>query len=169
MSKNKKYKKIMAVTMCGALAAGMVLSVYADEAAVKDENVYVNLNGDGSVADVYVVNEYMLDADTDIVDYGEYSSVENLSSEEEIIKKGDKVTVEADQGKFIYQGSLENAVLPWIISISYTLDGKKVTAEELAGADGKLEIHVDIKENPDSDDTFFDNYLMQATVTLNTD
>ena len=89
MSKNKKYKKIMAVTMCGALAAGMVLSVYADEAAVKDENVYVNLNGDGSVADVYVVNEYMLDADTDIVDYGEYSSVENLSSEEEIIKKGE--------------------------------------------------------------------------------
>lgn len=62
MSKNKKYKKIMAVTMCGALAAGMVLPVYADEAAVKDENVYVNLNGDGSVADVYVVNEYMLDA-----------------------------------------------------------------------------------------------------------
>ena len=45
--------------------------------------------GDGSVADVYVVNEYMLDADTDIVDYGEYSSVENLSSEEEIIKKGE--------------------------------------------------------------------------------
>lgn len=125
MSKNKKYKKIMAVTMCGALAAGMVLPVYADEAAVKDENVYVNLNGDGSVADVYVVNEYMLDADTDIVDYGEYSSVENLSSEKEIIKKGDKVTVEADQGKFIYQGSLENAVLPWISAFLIHWMGKK--------------------------------------------
>ena len=44
MSKNKKYKKIMAVTMCGALAAGMVLPVYADEAAVKDENVYAQID-----------------------------------------------------------------------------------------------------------------------------
>ncbi|MDO4339309.1 MAG: hypothetical protein Q4C91_14685 [Eubacteriales bacterium] len=169
MNRNRKYKKVIAATLCTALTAGAVLPAYGAEPAGKDENVYVNLNQDGSVANIYVVNEYMLEEDTSLVDYGDYSSVKNLSSEEEIAMDNGKVTVNAASGKFFYQGKLKDTELPWVIGISYKLDGREVTAEELAGAAGKLEIQVKVKDNPDSDDQFFDNYLMQATVTLDTD
>ena len=169
MNRSKKYKKVISVTLCAALAAGSILPAYADEKVSKDENIYVNLEQDGSVSDIYVFNEYMLDEDTSIVDYGKYSSVRNLSSEEEIRMTGDKVTVNSASGKFLYQGKLEDAVLPWLISISYMLDGEETTADELAGANGHLEIQIHVEDNPDSDDAFFDNYLMQAAVTLDTD
>lgn len=119
LNRNRSCRKTIAAALCITLTAGMVLPAYAaEETAGKDENVYVNLNQDGSVANIYVVSEYMLDRD---------------------------------------------------ISISYTLDGKEISAKEMAGAEGQLEIYINIKDNPDSDDTFFDNYLMQATMTLNTD
>ena len=161
--------KTMAITLSITLAAGMALPAWAADLPSKDENVYVNLNQDGSVSGIYVVNEYMLDTAAQLLDYGNYSSVKNLTSQAPITLDGDQVSVEATEGKFYYQGDLKDAKLPWKISISYTLDGKEIAPKDLAGKSGKLSIHLSVKDNPDSDDSFFDNYLVQGTVTLNTD
>lgn len=176
MNKNrtikKAYNKTITASLCVTLAAGMICPgnlVYGAEEAEKDENIYVNLNQDGSVADVYVVNEYILEKDTELVDYGNYASVKNLSSNDEITAEDGQVRVNAQEGKFFYQGKLEDAVLPWDIHISYTLDGEVMEASELAGKSGKLKIYVTIRENPEGEENFFDNYLMQATVTLDTE
>ena len=61
MNQNKKIiKKTGAAFLCAAMVANAgTASVMAVDNR-KDENVYVNLNMDGSVSGVYVVNEYNL-------------------------------------------------------------------------------------------------------------
>ena len=82
-----------------------------------------NLNQDGSVDGIYVVNAYLLDKETDIVDYGKYDSVKNLTTDAEINKKGIPLPPQRRKGKFFYQGNLKTKELPWEISIDYYLDG----------------------------------------------
>lgn len=146
-------------------------NIHADSSEMpeKDENVYVSLNDDGGVAGVYVVNEYDLDEDTELTDYGDYVQVENLTSDVRMTLENGVVTVNASKGKFYYKGILEDKSIPWDISITYLLDGKKITTDELAGKSGSLKILLEVKENPESVEGFFENYLMQATVTLNTE
>ena len=136
----KNAVRVTAIMLCGILFAGSVAPVYAaEENTPKDENVYVNLNQDGSVDGIYVVNAYRLDADTQIVDYGNYESVKNLTSDAQISQQRGTVTVDAQAGEFFYQGNLQSKEIPWEISISYTLDGKEISAEELAGKNGKAQ------------------------------
>lgn len=163
----KKACRVTAFALCGVLISGSVTPVYAaDENTPKDENVYVNLNQDGSVDGIYVVNSYRLDADTQIVDYGNYESVKNLTSDAEIQQQKGTVTVDAQAGEFFYQGNLQSKEIPWEISISYTLDGKEVSAKELAGKNGKLGISIHVGQNDQVDSEFFDNYLLQVTLTM---
>ena len=163
----KRACRVTAFALCGVLISGSVTPVYAaDENTPKDENVYVNLNQDGSVDGIYVVNSYRLDADTQIVDYGNYESVKNLTSDAEIQQQKGTVTVDAQAGEFFYQGNLQSKEIPWEISISYTLDGKEVSAEELAGKNGKLGISIHVGQNDQVDSEFFDNYLLQVTLTM---
>lgn len=149
--------------------AGNTIPVLAADTPKKDENIYVNLNQDGSVSQIHVVNEFDLDSDTHIQDHGLYSSVKNLTSDEAIQIDNDTITVNGSKGKFLYQGEMENTELPWKIDIAYTLDGNTIRAEDLGGKSGKLEIKCSVKDNRNSEDSFFDNYLMQATVTLDTE
>ena len=173
MNRNKVKKIKMtttAISLCSVMTLGTVFPVSAaDTDRMKDENVYVTLKDDGSVANVYVVNEYTSKSAGTVTDYGDYSSVKNLTTDSEIKLDGNKVTAEVEKGKFYYQGDLKNTDIPWNIEISYYLDGKKMEADELAGKSGRLVMKIDISENKDCNSTFFDHYLLQATVVLNTE
>lgn len=173
MNRNKVKKIKMtttAISLCSAMTLGAVLPAQAaDTERMKDENVYVTLEEDGSVSDVYVVNEYTSKSSGTVTDYGDYSSVKNLTTDSEIKLNGNKATVEVEKGKFYYQGELKSTDIPWNIQIAYYLDGKKIKAEDLAGKDGHLVIKIKISENKNCDDTFFENYLLQATVVLNSE
>ena len=82
MNRNAKIQKALAVTLCISSVAGNTIPVLASDTPKKDENIYVNLNQDGSVSQIHVVNEFDLDSDASIRDYGVYSSVKNLTSNE---------------------------------------------------------------------------------------
>ena len=162
--------KITAYILSAAMVLGSGISASAAVPNTqKDENVYANLNQDGSVDGIYVVNAYLLDKETDIVDYGKYDSVKNLTTDAEINKKGDTITTAAPEGKFFYQGNLKTKELPWEISIHYYLDGKEMDADELAGQNGSLKITIHIGKNDQVEEAFFENYLLQATVTMDMD
>ena len=167
---NKTIKKIIPISMAMLFVAPMT-TAYADvNANNKEENVYINLKDDGSVEGIYVVNEFDAGNQTTITDYGKYSSVLNLSTNEEIKVNGDMITFNTDaNGMFYYQGNMESTKIPWNIDISYYLDDKEVQASSLAGKSGKLKIAISIKDNKDMDDTFFDNYLLQMTATFNSE
>ena len=162
-------QRAAALTAALCLAAACMAPVYAETANTeKEENVYVSLAGDGSVADIYIVNMFALDGKTEIRDYGAYSSVRNLTSEADISLDGDSVTVSAEAGTFYYQGNLKDAQLPWNISVTYMLDGKNVAADELAGANGHLVISGSVTKNKLTDGDFYEAYMVQATVLLDT-
>ena len=162
-------QRAAALTAALCLAAACMAPVYAETANTeKEENVYVSLAGDGSVADIYIVNMFALDGKTEIRDYGAYSSVRNLTSEADISLDGDSVTVSAEAGTFYYQGNLKDAQLPWNISVAYMLDGKNVAADELAGANGHLVISGSVTKNKLADGDFYETYMVQATVLLDT-
>lgn len=162
-------QRVAALTAALCVAAACVAPVYAETANTeKEENVYVSLAGDGSVADIYIVNMFALDGKTEIRDYGAYSSVHNLTSEADISLDGDSVTVSAEAGTFYYQGNLKDAQLPWNISVAYMLDGKNVAADELAGANGHLVISGSVTKNKLADGDFYEAYMVQATVLLDT-
>ena len=170
----KKYRNLAVKSTACILSAVMLFGSGFSAAAAgsdipKDENVYVNLNQDGSVDGIYVVNAFRLEKETDIVDYGKYDSVKNLTTDEELTKKGDTITTTAPAGNFFYQGNLKTKEMPWEITIHYYLDGKEMQADELAGKNGSLKITIHVGKNDSVDEEFFENYLLQATVTMNMD
>ena len=160
--------RILAGTMAAVMAAGApATSVLAADVTNtdKEEVVYVMADASGTVDSVQVVNIF---GKGDVTDYGNYSDVKMLTSTADITQDGDKVTFSTDEDKVYYQGTLDNAQIPWNIKITYTLDGKSVTPEELAGASGALGIHISISENSKCDNDFYEGYALQAAFTLDT-
>lgn len=167
----KKWNRIVACVMAVILSTSMTISPLAAEAVPntpKEEVVYANLNTDGSVKEINVVNIFDLDKDGQIVDYGSYESLRNMTTTDKIEYSGDKITVDAKAGKLYYEGKLSKNVMPWDFSLHYYLDGKEYPAEEIAGKSGALKITMSIRKNPDCSGTFFENYALQASVTLDT-
>lgn len=140
----------------------------ANTDSAKQEVVYINLNSDGSVLEICVVNIFELDEDGQIVDYGDYTALRNMTSNDKITFGNETVRMDTKAGKLYYEGTLNQNVIPWIFSFRYFIDGTEYKAEEIAGKDGALKITISIRQNPDCNSTFFENYGLQASVTLDT-
>lgn len=157
-------KKLITVCTAAAVIGSASMSLcYADSPASKEEVIYGNLSHDGSVEQIYAVN--IFDSDT-VTDYGRYSNVKNLTTEDKITLKDDTVSVHPSETPFYYEGTLEDAELPWDIDIIYKLDGRQMDASELAGLRGNLEIIFEVERNDACDDFFYDNYALQITAVL---
>lgn len=132
----------------------------------KDEVVYSTLSADGAVTGIYVVNTFDVKEAGTLKDSGNYSSVVNLTNGNPINQNGNTLEFTAPSGKFYYQGNLKSKELPWKLQISYTLDGKSITPDLLAGKNGALQIDINTQQNPDVDAAFFNNYVLQISLTL---
>ncbi|WP_196121245.1 YhgE/Pip domain-containing protein [Anaerobacillus alkaliphilus] len=140
------------------------------ELASKDEVVYANLHANGELHEIYVVNILEVIKAGTILDYGKYSSVTNLTDLSEIEQVDGTVLIDAPEGKYYYQGNMkESGQLPWDIKVSYLLDGTVLSPEELAGKDGHVEINIFTSANENADRVFFENYLLQVSLTLDPD
>src|SRR5699024_10541756 len=98
-----------------------------------------------------------------------YSEVKNVTNLADISSEKGKNVFTTDKGKFHYQGTLEDKVLPWQFSISYFLDGEKIEPAYLAGKDGHLKIKIKSRKNDKGEQAFFDNYVVQIGATFDTD
>lgn len=163
-------------TGVGANAGGALAAATGQEtnAVPKTEVVYAKLSGNGALQNAYVVNTLEPEQAGTLCDFGSYESVQNLTNASELGTSDQAVFVDIAEGQegkpFSYQASLGAAALPWNVSASYALDGKSVSATELAGATGALNTEIAITRNPAAqDDAFFENYLVTATVTLASD
>ena len=165
-----RYKKqilagvLTIVVTATTLATPLQVSA-AESTGGKEEVIYVMTDAEGNVENVNVVNIF---GKGDVTDYGDYSNVKMLTSTESITQDGDKITFSTEKDKVYYQGTLENAQIPWNIEITYTLDGKEISPEELAGQSGALKIHILVTENTKAASTFYENYALQAAFTLDT-
>ncbi|MBQ9833517.1 MAG: hypothetical protein IJO48_07305, partial [Clostridia bacterium] len=140
------------------------------ETSGKEEVVYSNLKNDGTVEKVYVVNIFNVIKPGTLLDYGNYSSVLNLTDTSPLALNGRKIVLAPSApGRFYYQGYTESLDLPWNISITYSLDGQAILPEALGGQSGNLVINIKTTPNENVDPSFFEKYMLQATVTLNTE
>ena len=167
----KHTKRIIAALLAALLIIGILpLSAFAaTENTPKEEVVYINLNADGSVKEIVVVNIFDLDKDGQIIDYGKYESLRNMTTTDKIGYSGETVTIDAKAGKLYYEGKLDSNVMPWNIAIHYYMDGKEYKASDIAGKSGDLKITIDITKNENCIGNFFEGYALQASVTLDTE
>ena len=71
--RNRKGSRALAVVLALLMIyASMPAALAAPVTAKKDENVYVNLNKNGSVERIYVVNAFEVESAGTITDYGDY-------------------------------------------------------------------------------------------------
>ncbi|MDN6730891.1 MAG: hypothetical protein L0L39_01785 [Atopostipes suicloacalis] len=163
-----KLKKLINGVIVSLLFWMLPLTVLAQaNTNAKEEVIYGMLKGNGEVDEAYVVN--IFDGSGEIIDYGDYSTVKNMTSEEELVLNDDQITVNSQPDRLYYEGILKSNELPWNISIRYFMDGVEYSVEEIAGKSGALEIALDITENTKLDSFFFENYGLQATIILDTE
>jgi putative membrane protein len=135
----------------------------------KDEVVYAKLSATGERQEIYVVNIIDIEKAGKVFDYGPYTNLKNLTDLAQLELKDQQVEFVAQEGKFYYQGNMNEEHLPWNILIRYFLDGKEINPKELAGKDGHIVIRIATSANESVDPLFFKNYLLQISLPLNLD
>ena len=114
----------------------------------KEETVYVLAGADGEVKKI-IVSDWLKNAPgaEELTDRSQLINVENVKGEEVYTVGQDDAWIWNAGGKDIYyQGNIDKP-LPVSISVSYLLDGKKMTAEEMAGKSGRVTIRYDYTNN----------------------
>lgn len=154
-------KSFLILMICFLLSLGIAASA----AVYKDEVVFVSLNEEGQPLVAYVINAFEADEPSQVTDRGQYETVQPLGNADGFSYADNQVQFTMPTGRFSYQGNLKQTDLPWVFDVSYTLNGKAVSAAELSGASGKLEASLRVSVN-DSLRAFADSLSLQITVTL---
>lgn len=168
----KSVSKLIALTLCAALTAGLAgcgvseapaaapeealtapaagrLSAGDSTSSVpyKDETVYVLAGADGSVNKI-IVSDWLKNSDGSALlrDTTDLTDVENVKGGETCTREGGALVWDAQGGDIYCQGST-NQDLPVEMNVTYALDGRAVSPEELAGKSGKVTIRFDYTNN----------------------
>lgn len=166
----RKHLFLLTITLLLILPSSLVQAASDGTVASKEEVVYSSLTTTGELNEIYVVNILNVATAGNVTDYGSYTSVKNLTDLSSLEQSGNTISMEAEAGEFYYQGNMDkNQALPWTFAINYRLDGKKVSAAELAGADGHLELSITTTKNDTVDKSFYENYLLQISLTAASD
>ena len=114
-----------------------------DKDSTKDETVYVLAGADGSVQKI-IVSDWIKNAlgAASITDSTGLSDIENVKGNESYTISGNAKVWDAQGNDIYYRGNIEKE-LPVGMTVTYTLDGKKVSADEIAGKTGKVSIRFD--------------------------
>ena len=166
----KYINRIVAIVLVMILTINLVpLTAFAvSENTPKEEVVYINLNSNGSVKEIVVVNIFNLSKDGKIIDYGKYEKLRNMTTTDTINYKDETITIDTKAGKLYYEGKMSSNIMPWNIEIHYYMDGKEYKASDIAGKSGDLKITLKITENKQCNSSFYEGYALQAAVTLDT-
>lgn len=114
-----------------------------DNDADKDESVYLISDANGNVNKTIVVDHLKNKDKKDILeDASNLSDIENVNGKEKFTQSGDKLTWQAG-GKDIYYQGTATAEPPVTQKVTYYLDGKEISPEDLAGKSGKVKIRFD--------------------------
>ena len=168
--KHRFVRRVSALALAGCLLAGSSLPAFAAASAAKEEVIYANLTASGAVTGVYAVNSFSVQAGDTVADHGSYTAVRNMTTSDAVEQSGDTVTVHVtEDGKLYYEGTMDAATaLPWVVKLTYTLDGAEISSDELGGKSGVLSIRLQVSRNPDCTGSFFDDYALQVTMSLDT-
>ncbi len=120
----------------------------ASDEAGKVETVYVTADANGAVDDV-IVSEWLKNADASdtLSDTTTLQNIVNVKGDESYTDNGDGTLTWNAKGSDIYYQGTTAKELPVKMKVSYKLDGKDISPEELAGKSGKVTIRFDYENN----------------------
>lgn len=152
MAANCGYQRSVIVARAADVNANQLLSAAnttsdkksskKDENAVtKEESVYVKADSSGAVKSTTVTEWLKNTGNGTLADISDLKDIKNIKGDEEFQTSGSDITWTANGDDIYYQGTTDKE-LPVGVSITYKLDGKEISAEDLKGKDGKVEIHI---------------------------
>lgn len=115
----------------------------SDVEAGKEETVYLISDADGTVNKT-IVSDWLKNADSSAVleDVSDLEDIENVKGDETFTQSGEKLTWQAEGNDIFYQGTTTKEA-PVSEKITYYLDGKEMSPEDIAGKSGKVTIRFD--------------------------
>ena len=133
---NKVISKIISGTLLCSMV-GYTLPVFA---YTKDETVYSKMDSNGknykTIVSTHIKNTENVDLINDLSDL---LNVKNTSGDETYTQDGNKFVWNANKNDIYYQGE-SSKELPIECNVKYELDGKELSANEIAGKSGKVKI-----------------------------
>ena len=133
-----------------AVQAPKVISQNSSQAGntEKDETVYVLAGADGSTQKI-IVSDWVKNAleSNTIPDRSDLQEIENVKGDESYSLGAENMKIWDAEGNDIYYRGNAEKELPVDLALSYTLDGKSVSADEIAGKSGRVSIRFDYKNN----------------------
>jgi len=166
----------LALTLTVLLTAGLAAPALAagPSAPTCDETYYATLDYYGGLLDSSVVKTYATYGNSQLVDYGAYDEVVNLTDGSLPIQDAGKVTFDFPAGapnKFYFEGKTAQPYedFPWKLSLRYTLNGVPTLAEDLAGKTGVVEVTLDALPNPAASTYSRNNLVLVAASLFNGD
>lgn len=129
----------------GALLCTMLAYTTPVLAFTKDETVYSKTDANGNAYST-IVSDHITNENQDkmINDISDLLNIKNVNGNEEFSQDGNNLVWNADGSDIYYQGESQKD-LPIECNIKYELDGKEITAQELAGKSGKVKITIEYK------------------------
>lgn len=120
---------------------------FSEKEISKEETVYVLADSTGKERKVIVSDHLINDGNKDTIeDASDLKDIENVKGDETFKQSGNKLTWQADGNDIYYQGTSTKEA-PVSQTITYSLDGKEVKPEDLAGKSGKVTIRFDYTNN----------------------
>lgn len=131
-------------------ASGPAAAAASGESTKKDETVYVSLNASGGVLSTTVSDWLHSNSGAaQVADRSNLKGIKNVKSSVQPVQTGKSLTWSmagsGGNGADIYYQGTTAAATPLKIAVSYSLNGKSVTPEEIAGKSGKVKIRIDVK------------------------
>ena len=144
MLKKALSKRVMCLVVTGSILSPT--AAWA-EGVTKDETVYTTLSSDGALKSQTVVDWIHSDSVLNqIEDKSTLSNIKNLKGSEAPNKNGDSLIWNTDKNDIYYQGDT-NKSLPLSFKITYLLNDKEISANDIAGKSGKVKIRISITNN----------------------
>ena len=159
---SKYLPKILSLCLCMTIICGVTAAAAYSAGAEskastasssgkklsKEETVYVIADANGK-PDKIIVSDWIKNAaKTDkINDKSDLKDIKNLKGDEKYTINGDDMLVWDAKGSDIYYQGTSKKDIPVDMSVSYRLDGKAISPDELAGKSGRVSIRFDYKNN----------------------
>lgn len=141
-----KKKQVQALLAGMSAMMAVMLPTTSVLAAVpeKEQTVYVNADENGNSQDVIVSNWLKNQGnEQELTDKTNLTDIQNVKGDETFEQKNDGTIVWNADGEDIYYQGKTQEELPVSVKLTYYLDGKEISAKDLAGKSGKLKIRID--------------------------
>lgn len=157
MNKNRKLKQRVAASVAVGIASvvGIMqitnVPVYAAQTGqtektgsiYKEETVYVNADASGNETQI-TVSDWLKNVGNNgsVQDESALENIKNVKGDETFTSQGDSLTWDTEGEDIYYQGTTRQE-LPVSIKLTWYLDGKEISPDELTGKSGQMEVKID--------------------------